>query len=225
MVDKLRLARKLAAEGKSSKFIVRKTTLILEEAKAIRAAVRGVELRSNHIQILRRSLQKITQDLIPLAEAAYQDSPTGYNASAITSLSSEARCTISDIENLQQPETTALEIIQNIFQPFLAAVMRETVMEARKARTDSRAVCPSRAAEIAVDSAFKKMNLSLGVAYKGLYAEFTEKLGIVLKCDLQELRNMATNGRKVAMDNSDSVDSGSNERRPWEDDKSFEYDT
>jgi len=190
MVERLRAARDFAGKDKSVKYIVKKTGLDKEEVRAIVAAAKGLELRRSHRDLLKRNLSKL-RGLMPIAEETYASSPSGYNAGAINTLSCEIRALISDIEDLQRPETQALEIIQSIFQPFISKAMRESVLELRRARDQCVAVAESPEAEAAIRKAFASLGRALGTVFKDAYAEHAEKLGILLQCDLGELRKVA----------------------------------
>lgn len=195
-VERLKLARKLARDGKKKRYIQKKTGLERDDIDAIVAAEKGQQLRKGHREILKQNLRKI-QKLTSIAYAAYEDNPSGYNAGAINTLSAEVRSLISDIDDLQRPETMALEIIQSIMQPFVNDSLREIVSELRRTRNECLRVAESPEARIAINKAFERLTRALGVVFKDTYGQYAEKLGILLQCDLEDLKTLAADGKRA----------------------------
>lgn len=193
-VDKIRLARRLAEKGKKKPYIKKKTGLDRDEVDAVVAAVRGVDLRRSHREILTGNLRRFRK-LVPLAQAAYEDKPHSHNAASLSTISGEIRSIMAHLDDLARPETLALEVIQGVFQPFIRDVMRETVRELRRSKARAIAVAESPEAARAIGEAYDSLGRALGVAMKEKYGEYAEKLGITLQCDLDELRKLSTESK------------------------------
>lgn len=205
LIESMKIARLQAEKGKSIKYIAKASGLTLTEADAIKAAYTGAAQRKSNKEILSEMLNRF-RALFPLAESAYRDSPTGYNARAMAEISFEIRAILSNMQELSRPEAAALDVIQNGLQPFIKDLFRDITVEARKARAQCIAVSPDQRAEREIRNAFDRFLESIGVASKERYGEVSEKIGIALKCDLQELRKLARDSKSEIDDIKEAED-------------------
>lgn len=188
--DKLKLARKLAKRGKSSKYIVKLTGLPRSEVKAIQNAVDGVQQRKSDKQLLEEMRTRL-YPLLKVARITYRDNPSGYNAGAISTLSGEVRALTDAIEEKQEPERLALELMRSSLQPLVTTILRDVTTEARRARTLCLAQARDETAEREVRLAFDDFLRNSGRAAKGRYGESAERMALALRCDLEALRSLA----------------------------------
>ena len=205
MVERLRIARGLFQDVTLAKKLVTTKSLILhvskeaqlslEETKAIHAAIKGVEMRRSHMTVLKNNLRQMQQVHLPLAQAAYIDNPCSQNAHAMNAISAEIRCLIMDIEKLGSPEATALEVIQSVLQPMVSQLMQGIISEMRKSKLECSALARGSEAAQAVDASFQRMGKAIGAGIKEVYSTNVERLGVTLKCDLQELRKLGSESK------------------------------
>jgi len=80
------------------------------------------------------------------------------------------------------------------------------VVELRSARQACIAVAETPEAERAIRTAFGSLAKNMGISFQDRYSEYTEKLGLLMQCDLEELRKVARDSASENVDQQAALD-------------------
>ena len=191
LAQQIRAARSLARKGKGAKTIARRVGMDIESARSVVKAVKEVRQRTSQKDRLEGMVSNL-ENLIPQAVRTYKSRPSGYHATALTTLTMEVRQMMKDIKKLNKPEQQAVDIIRKVMQPLLRKILRDYTKHLVRAREKCLAVSTSQQQERAVNDAFKELGLNLGVLTDNHYRGSVEEIAVTMECDIDEMKRLAS---------------------------------
>ena len=159
---------------KKAKDINELTVVFGKESKKIRQFIEGKEDDTASLMAQRQLLSMLI-DLIPVAESTYRKDSRQSNAYAMTSLISQIRELIHDIQSTQDRGRVADSIVYNILQPMILSFAQFVVDNNHHTKRDLKEIVDARS-QRELDSVMNKQAKALGAYMQSFFEDLKARI-------------------------------------------------